>query len=56
MTSLSLSGCNLLTPTGLSGLQKLKCLRELELTNCPGADDETLEFLHESMPECVIIE
>lgn len=51
------SGCNLVTPSGLTGLVQLVNLRELELTNCPSvANTDVCHYLKERMPRCVIIE
>ncbi|KAI8426215.1 hypothetical protein MSG28_005136 [Choristoneura fumiferana] len=49
-------GCPLLTSGGLSSLIQLRQLRELELTNCPGASPELFDYLHEHLPRCLIIE
>lgn len=50
------TGCPLLTSGGLSSLIQLRQLRELELTNCPGASPELFDYLHEHLPRCLIIE
>jgi F-box/leucine-rich repeat protein 16 len=52
----SLSGCGLLTPSGLTGLMQLISLVELELTNCPGATPDVCIYLKENMPKCLVIE
>lgn len=49
-------GCPLLTSGGLSSLIQLRQLRELELTNCPGASPELFDYLHEHLPRCLIVE
>lgn len=49
-------GCPLLTSSGLSSLIQQRHLRELELTNCPGASRELFEYLREHLPCCLVIE
>ncbi|KAG2455240.1 FXL16 protein, partial [Polypterus senegalus] len=51
-----LSGCPLLTTTGLSGLIQLQDLEELELTNCPGATPELFKYFSQHLPMCMVIE
>lgn len=53
---LFVTGCPLLTSSGLSSIIQLRHLQELELTNCPGASQELFEYLHEHLPRCLIIE
>lgn len=53
---LCLSGCPLLTTTGLSGLIQLHDLEELELTNCPGATAELFKYYSQHLPHCMVIE
>ncbi|XKL63036.1 hypothetical protein PGB90_005400 [Kerria lacca] len=53
---LSLAGCPLLTMGGLCSLTQMKNLRELELTNCPATTSELYQYLHEQLPQCLIIE
>ena len=52
----SVSGCNLLTSGGLTGLMQLRCLEELELTNCPGASTDVCQYLRENMVTCLVVE
>lgn len=49
-------GCPLLTSSGLSSLIQLRHMRELELTNCPGASHELFDYLQEHLPRCLVIE
>ncbi|KAL0197886.1 hypothetical protein M9458_006426, partial [Cirrhinus mrigala] len=51
----SVSGCPLLTTTGLSGLIQLQELEELELTNCPGATAELFKYYSQHLPRCMVI-
>lgn len=51
-----ISGCPLLTSSGLSSLIQLRHMRELELTNCPGASRELFDYLREHLPRCLVIE
>nr|XP_042913198.1 F-box/LRR-repeat protein 16-like [Parasteatoda tepidariorum] len=53
---LSLAGCSLVTANGLSTLTQLRHLQELELTNCRGASKELVQYLHQNLPRCLIIE
>lgn len=53
---LLVSGCPLLTTTGLSGLIQLQELEELELTNCPGATAELFKYYSQHLPRCMVIE
>jgi len=54
--SLSSAGCPLLTSTGLSNLSQLRHLAELELTNCPGASPELVEYLRQSLPAALVLD
>ncbi|KAM7372512.1 hypothetical protein PAMP_009676 [Pampus punctatissimus] len=56
LSALVLSGCPLLTTTGLSGLIQLQELEELELTNCPGATAELFKYYSQHLPHCMVIE
>jgi hypothetical protein len=51
-----ISGCPLLTCSGLSSLIQLRHMKELELTNCPGASKELFDYLREHLPRCLVIE
>ncbi|ESN95045.1 hypothetical protein HELRODRAFT_87327, partial [Helobdella robusta] len=54
---LSVAGCNLITAAGVAGASQLTTLRELELTNSSVlASAELVQYLHESLPGCVIIQ
>ena len=50
------SGCSLLTSSGLSNLIQLRHLQELELTNCPGAAPELIEYLRQNLPKCLVLD
>ncbi|EEC11552.1 fbxl16, putative, partial [Ixodes scapularis] len=49
-------GCPQLTSRGLSALAQVRQLQELELTNCPGATPELLDYLKEQLCHCLIVE
>lgn len=50
------SGCPLLTSTGMSNLIQLRHLQELELTNCPGATPDLIEYLRQNLPKCLVLD
>lgn len=50
------SGCSLVTTSGLTGLVQMRGLEELELTNCPGATKDVCNYLKDNMPKCLIID
>ena len=49
-------GCPLLTSTGMSNLIQLRHLQELELTNCPGATADLIEYLRQNLPKCLVLD
>ena len=51
-----LLGCPLLTSSGLSNLIQLRHLQELELTNCPGASPELIEYLRSNLQKCLVLD
>ena len=52
----SLLGNPLLTSSGLSNLIQLRHLVELELTNCPGASTELVEYLRQNLPGTLVLD
>ena len=53
---LLLSGCPLLTSSGLSNLVQLRHLTELELTNCPGTTTELIDYLRQNLPNALVLD
>ena len=50
------TGCPLLTSSGLSNLIQLRNLQELELTNCPGASPELVDYLRQNLVKCLVLD
>ena len=49
-------GCPLLSSSGLANLMNLRQLQELELTNCPGASTELIEYLRQRLPSALVLD
>lgn len=46
----------MITSSGLSNLIQLRHLHELELTNCPGASPELIEYLRQNLVNCLVLD
>ena len=52
---MSCAGCPQLSVNGLSCLVQMEHLKEIELTNCPGATPELIRYLEDHLPHSTII-
>ena len=50
------SGCPQCSSSALSNLIQLRNLVELELTNCPGATSELIEYLRQNLPNTLVLD
>ena len=50
------SGCPQCSSSAMSNLIQLRNLAELELTNCPGATSELIEYLRQNLPNTLVLD